>query len=66
MRCPICRRPSARLLCGRCRAARLGISVVGGLVDDTVRMDQLPPAPDEWDATVVVDGYRPPVPGKRP
>ena len=59
--CRLCEQPTKR----RVWLANVGLctSCVDG-IDATVRMVRLPPAPDEFgDQTVVVEGYRPPVPG---
>ena len=58
--CELCEEPTKR----RVWLANAGLcsSCVDG-IDATVRMVRLPPAPDEFgDQTVIVEGYRPPVP----
>lgn len=58
--CLLCEQPARRRVwlanAGLCSSCAEGIS-------DTVRMVRLPPAPDQFgDQTVIVEGYRPPVP----
>lgn len=63
--CRLCEIPTARAtwlrLGGLCPECDEGISGIAA----TVRMARLPPAPDQFgDNTVIVEGYRPPVPGQ--
>jgi hypothetical protein len=64
--CRLCDRPTARAVWlangGLCSECDEGVSGVAA----TVRMARLPPAPDQFlsDSTVLVEGFRPPVPGQ--
>lgn len=64
--CRLCDRPTARKVYlrngGLCSECDEGVHAVA----DTVQMTRLPPAPDQFlsDATVLVEGYTPPVPGQ--
>jgi hypothetical protein len=64
--CKLCDMPTARAVWlrngGLCSSCDQGVAGVAA----TVRMPRLPPAPDEFlsDATVLVEGYTPPVPGQ--
>lgn len=63
--CGMCEIPTARAtflrlggVCSSCNEEIAGVAA-------TVRMARLPPAPDQFDDnTVIVEGYRPPVPGQ--